>query len=55
MLAEFKYDSVADETFFKDQEVPRKMFYHMKKHLFPFAYWKWLPKGIWKGRRGIRV
>jgi sulfide:quinone oxidoreductase len=54
ILAEFKYDGVVDETFFNDQEKPRKIFYHMKKYLFPLMYWKLVPRGLWNGRKGIK-
>lgn len=54
MLAEFKYDSVVDETFFNDQEKPRSIFYLMKRFMFPLAYWFMVPKGYWAGRKGIR-
>ncbi len=54
MLAEFKYDGVVDETFFNDQEKPRRIFYYMKKYLFPLMYWKVVPRGLWNGRKGIK-
>ena len=54
MLAEFKYDGVVDETFFNDQEKPRFMFYLMKRFVFPLAYWWFVPRGLWAGRKGIR-
>lgn len=54
MLAEFKYDGVIDETFFKDQEKPRYIFYIMKRFFFPLAYWWLVPRGMWLGRKGIR-
>ena len=54
MLAEFKYNGEIDETFFKDQENPRHMFYLMKRFMFPLAYWLFVPHGFWAGRKGIR-
>lgn len=54
MLAEFKYDGVIDETFYKDQEKPRYIFYFMKRFFFPLAYWWLVPRGMWLGRKGIR-
>lgn len=54
MLAEFKYDGVVDETFFRDQEKPRFLFYLMKRFVFPLAYWFFVPHGYWAGRKGIR-
>jgi hypothetical protein len=54
MLAEFKYDSVIDETFYKDQEKPRLQFYLMKRFFFPLAYWLLVPRGMWLGRKGMR-
>lgn len=54
VLAEFLYDKKVDETFFSDQEKPRRLFYYMTKYWFPFAYWKLMPRGLWKGREGIR-
>jgi hypothetical protein len=29
-------------------------FYFLTKYVFPAAYWKLMPKGLWKGRDGIR-
>lgn len=55
MLAEFKYDGVVDETFFNNQEKPRKIFYYLKKYGFPYIYWYLVPKGLWGGRRGIKI
>lgn len=55
MLAEFKYDNVLAETFSKRQEVPHRLFYHMKKDFFPFAYWNLVPRGIWAGKDGLKT
>lgn len=55
MLAEFKYDLVVDETFFSDQEKPRRMFYYLKRYGFPHIYWNLVPRGIWGGRQGIKI
>lgn len=54
MLAEFKFGGVIDETFYKDQEKPRYEFYFMKRFIFPLAYWLFVPRGLWAGRKGIR-
>jgi eukaryotic sulfide quinone oxidoreductase len=43
MLMEFKYDAVADETFSNKQDVPTRPFFWLKKHFFPYAYWKYMP------------
>lgn len=55
ILAEFKYDNVVSETFFIDQEKPRRTFYHLKKDFFPFAYWNFVPRGIWAGKDGFKT
>ena len=42
LLAEFKYGGEPKETFANylgDQATPRRFFYHLKKDLFPWAYW----------------
>jgi sulfide:quinone oxidoreductase len=52
MLAEFKYGLVPKETFSSyvgDQSVSRKIFYHLKKDVFPVAYWTYMVKGKWFG------
>jgi len=54
MLAEFKYDGEISETFMIDQSKPRRLFYYLKKYMFPMAYWQLVPKGLWNGRKGIR-
>lgn len=54
MLAEFKYGAVVDETFYNNQEKPRYEFYFMKRFIFPLAYWFFVPRGLWAGRKGIR-
>lgn len=54
MLAEFKYGGVASETFFKNQEVPRKSFFYMKKEVFPWVYFNIVPKGKWYGHDIIK-
>lgn len=53
LLAEFKYNSVVDETFPFDQGKPRAAFFHLKKSFFPWVYWNLLPRGYWYGRKGI--
>lgn len=54
MLCEFKYGGVLDETFAKfpgigSQDVPRRLFYHIKKDVFPAVYWNSFVKGTWFG------
>lgn len=54
MLCEFKYGGVPDETFAKvpgigSQDVPRRVFYHLKKDFFPSVYWNSFVKGTWYG------
>ncbi|POS75604.1 Sulfide:quinone oxidoreductase/flavo-binding protein [Diaporthe helianthi] len=56
MLCEFKYGGVPDETFAKvpgigSQDVPRRVFYHIKKDFFPSVYWSSFVKGTWYGPR----
>ncbi|KAK3935321.1 hypothetical protein QBC46DRAFT_397742 [Diplogelasinospora grovesii] len=56
MLCEFKYGGVPKETFSKylgGQEKPRRLFYHLKKDLFPYVYWNNFVKGTWYGPRGL--
>jgi len=53
MMAEFKYDNVVDQTFFNNQEKPRRIFYYLKKSFFPFAYWNLMPRGLWYGQKHI--
>jgi hypothetical protein len=55
LLAEFKYDNKLAETFFNDQEKPRRSFYHLKKDFFPFTYWTLMPRGLWAGKDGLRI
>ncbi|KAI0082703.1 FAD/NAD(P)-binding domain-containing protein [Panus rudis PR-1116 ss-1] len=56
LLAEFKYGGEPKETFASilgDQATPRKLFYYLKKDLFPAAYWNLMLKGNWFGAKGI--
>lgn len=55
ILAEFKYGGVVDETFFGNQEKPRKIFYYLKRYGFPHIYWHLVPRGLWGGRKGIKI
>ena len=55
LLAEFKYDGVVDETFFKDQEKPRKIFFWLKRFGFPHIYWHLMPRGLWGRRKGLKI
>ena len=52
MLAEFRYGRETWTTFKKDQTKPTKSFYHLKKNIFPLAYWGLMPKGRWFGASG---
>jgi sulfide:quinone oxidoreductase len=56
MLAEFKYGLVPKETFGDvfDQSKSRRLFYHFKKDLFPWAYYNAMVKGKWFGSNGFR-
>lgn len=54
--AEFKYGGIPDETFAKygfDQAKPNRLFYHLKKDVFPRAYFDLMMKGQWYGRTGL--
>jgi len=55
MLAEFKYGLVPKESFgsFVDQGKSRRAFYHLKKDVFPAAYWNFMVNGKWFGTRGL--
>jgi len=53
MLMEFKYDNIPKETFFNNQEKPRRSFYYFKKDIFPFVYWNFMPSGNWFGARTV--
>ncbi|EMD38532.1 hypothetical protein CERSUDRAFT_113712 [Gelatoporia subvermispora B] len=56
MLAEFKYGLEPKETFagyFGDQAIPRKLYYHLKKDVFPWAYWEYMLQGNWFGSKGF--
>lgn len=55
MLAEFKYEFVPKESFANylgDQTKRRRLFYHFKKDLFPWAYWNRMVDGKWFGPSG---
>ncbi|TRM58640.1 hypothetical protein BD626DRAFT_510902 [Schizophyllum amplum] len=54
LLAEFKYglepkESFANVPFLGDQKEPRRLYYHFKKDLFPYAYWNYMVRGKWYG------
>ncbi|THH12752.1 hypothetical protein EW146_g7397 [Bondarzewia mesenterica] len=56
MLAEFKYGLEPSESFANvlgDQSKPRRLFYHLKKDLFPWAWLNYGVKGQWFGRTGF--
>jgi len=55
MLAEFKYGLEPKESFsaFLDQSKSRRIFYHLKKDIFPAAYWKYMVHGKWFGTSGL--
>ncbi|KAL2867826.1 uncharacterized protein BJX67DRAFT_352313 [Aspergillus lucknowensis] len=56
LLAEFKYGGVPKETFGKwfgiDQAIPRREFYRLKKHFFPWVYYQSMVNGTWGGPKG---
>jgi NADPH-dependent 2,4-dienoyl-CoA reductase/sulfur reductase-like enzyme len=56
MLTEFKYGFIPKESFsaFFDQSKSRRLFYHLKKDLFPWAYWNHMIKGNWFGSSAFR-
>ncbi|KAI0041135.1 FAD/NAD-P-binding domain-containing protein [Auriscalpium vulgare] len=57
MLAEFKYGLEPAETFagyIGDQATPRRVFYHLKKDFFPWAYFNFYVKGKWFGPSGLQ-
>jgi sulfide:quinone oxidoreductase len=45
MMAEFRYDGEVVSSFNLDPRVPRRLYWWMKKHLFPFLYWHVILKG----------
>ncbi|KAI2621810.1 FAD/NAD(P)-binding domain-containing protein [Hypoxylon sp. NC1633] len=56
MLCEFKYGGVPRETFARilgGQETPNRLFYHLKKDFFPYAYWNYFLGGTWYGSSGF--
>ncbi|TPX18702.1 uncharacterized protein E0L32_002559 [Thyridium curvatum] len=57
MLTEFRYGAEVKETFGDlfgiDQSVPRRVFYQLKKHFFPWIYYKSMVKGTWAGPKGF--
>ncbi|KAL4922103.1 hypothetical protein BDW62DRAFT_207871 [Aspergillus aurantiobrunneus] len=56
LLAEFKYGGVPKETFGNlfgvDQANPRREFYFLKKHFFPWVYYDSMVSGTWGGPKG---
>ncbi|KAF8842857.1 hypothetical protein BDN67DRAFT_898567, partial [Paxillus ammoniavirescens] len=55
MLTEFKYGFEPKESFsryFGCQTKRTRLFYHLKKDLFPWAYWNRMIKGKWFGPTG---
>ncbi|EGN92476.1 hypothetical protein SERLA73DRAFT_191153 [Serpula lacrymans var. lacrymans S7.3] len=56
MLAEFKYGLEPKESFANylgDQKIPRRLYYHLKKDLLPWAYWNRMVHGKWFGPSGL--
>lgn len=54
MLCEFKYNADLDETFMVNkQHVPRRIFFYIKRYMFPFVYFNFVPRGLWLGRKGF--
>ncbi|RDB21032.1 Sulfide:quinone oxidoreductase, mitochondrial [Hypsizygus marmoreus] len=54
MLAEFKYGLEPKESFSAifNQAKSNRFFYHLKKDVFPLAYWNFMLKGKWFGTNG---
>lgn len=56
MLAEFLYEHKPTELAeMAHLEVPKRKYYWLKKHFFPYAYWNIVPTGLWAGRKGIAI
>lgn len=53
MLCEFKYAGEVDETFSSKQDVPARLYYMIKRFLFPYVYKYWFSKGWWFGKTTI--
>jgi len=56
LLAEFKYGLIPAESFANsigDQATPRRVFYHLKKDIFPWVYFNYYVKGKWFGPSGL--
>lgn len=56
ILAEFGYGGQIKESFAKfgvDQGVPSRWAYHLKKDIFPAAYFSLFLRGLWYGRNGL--
>lgn len=56
ILAEFGYGGQIKESFAKygaEQGVPSRWAYHLKKDVFPVAYFNLFLKGLWYGRNGL--
>lgn len=50
MLMEFIYDGEPQASFYADQTKPRKLFYLLKKEVFPRAFFDMVPKSKWHGK-----
>eukprot|EP01017_Pseudomicrothorax_dubius_P030374 TRINITY_DN3789_c0_g1_i1.p1 TRINITY_DN3789_c0_g1~~TRINITY_DN3789_c0_g1_i1.p1 ORF type:complete len:455 (+),score=109.11 TRINITY_DN3789_c0_g1_i1:64-1428(+) len=55
MLCEFVYNCVRKETFspFINQTKPNRLFFFLKRKIFPLVYWNLYNRGLWYGSRGI--
>ncbi|KAI1343093.1 FAD/NAD(P)-binding domain-containing protein [Xylariaceae sp. FL0016] len=56
MLCEFKYGGIPKETFARflgGQEEPNRLYYHLKKDIFPSVYWNFYVNGTWFGPSGL--
>lgn len=56
MLCEFKYGGVPKETFARflgSQDIPRALFYYLKKDFFPRVYFSSFLSGSWFGSKGF--
>jgi sulfide:quinone oxidoreductase len=51
ILAEFGYDGVIMETFpYQMGAVQERIFAFIKREVFPFCYWHFMPRGMWYGK-----
>lgn len=54
IMAEFGYDGVPMETLpWMDQRKPSRLWFHVKRHVFPTMYWWGILSGLWRGPSGL--